>query len=383
MALTGWFVVVVAAVLCVGSIAAVLGWWNRIGPSGWPRQLGRGGLVLGAQLAAVLLVAVLMNDAGSFYTSWSQLWESPAKPRSVQAQHGARDAQLRGKLREAQRTGHGIVVSLTVPGTTSRVSSHQALVYLPAAYGDPRYPDRQFSVVELLHGYPGAPQTWTKAMSIAAVMDREVQAGRAMPMILVMPTQSVAGVRDTECVNISAGPQVDTYLTADVRRAVSANFRSMPGPDGWALMGYSTGGFCATNLLMRHPDLYTAGASIAGYFQPPHDHSTGDLFGRDPTARNLNNPVWRLLNLPIPAVSLLLVSTSEDHPAARAQRVLLAAVQRPMRVETIQVRHGGHNFEVWRPEEPVCLDWLSRHLIAPLAPGPSLDGKTPHPTGTH
>lgn len=378
MALTGRLTVLIAVLFCATSLVAAMCFWNRIGRPGWRRSTGRAGLMVAAQLTAVLVAAVLVNDAGAFYTSWSQLWESPANPHAVHAHEGTRDADLRAKLRQAQRTGRGVVVTLNVPGTSSGVGAHSALVYLPAAYGDPHFADREFSVVELIHGYPGAPQTWTKAMSIASTMDKEVQAGRTIPMILVMPTQNVAGVRDTECVDITRGPKADTYLTTDVRRAVSTSFRTVPGPAGWAVMGYSTGGFCATNLLMRHPDAFSAGASIAGFFRPPHDHSTGDLFGRDASDKNLNDPVWRLAHLPAPAVSLLLVTTREDRPAIRAERLFLNSVRDPMQVYAIEQRRGGHNFEVWRPQEAVCLDWLSQQLIAPLAPGPSLDGKTPH-----
>lgn len=43
-------------------------------------------------------------------------------------------------------------------------------------------------------------------------------------------------------------------------------------------MGYSTGGFCAVNLAIRHPDQFSAAVSLSGYFHAVTDNSTGDIY---------------------------------------------------------------------------------------------------------
>ena len=81
------------------------------------------------------------------------------------------------------------------------------------------------------------------------------------------------------------------------RAAVTAQFRVRTDRAGWAILGTSTGGFCAANLAMRHPDRYAAAASLSGYFTAITDRTTGDLYRGDQKLRNENSPLWRLKNL--------------------------------------------------------------------------------------
>ncbi|MDT4938867.1 MAG: hypothetical protein QOG80_2538 [Pseudonocardiales bacterium] len=382
MSLTGPITLLAAILFAAAMPVLAMLTWNRVGrgQSGRAaagRWIWRGGLVLGSQLTAVALVAVLINNSAKFYTSWLELLGEHHTVTDSVAAAGNEDAQLRSRLAQATAHGLGIVVQIKVSGADAGIGRYPALVYLPAQYGLPEYAHREFPVVELVAGAPGTPQTWTDALAVAHNLDREIAAGRSLPFIAVMPSQDVAGHRDTQCVDIAGGPQVDRYLTTDIRTAVVRAFRANPQGRAWALMGYSSGGFCATNLAMRHPDLFAAAVSIAGYARPAHDHQTGDLFGGNAELRNENTPVWRATHLPPPDVALLLITTSQDPGTARDAHEMAAAARRPLSVTCLNLGHGGHNFEVWRAEEPVAFAWVSRQLIAPLAPQPVIDNTQP------
>jgi S-formylglutathione hydrolase FrmB len=178
-------------------------------------------------------------------------------------------------------------------------------------------------------------------------------------------------------VNVVGGPEVETYLTADVRAVITRAYRASTQHGSWAVMGYSSGGFCATNLAMRHPDLFAAAVSIAGYARPAHDHQTGELFGHDVTLRDRNTPIWRATHLPPPDMALLLMSSAQDRGTYDDAHAMAAAARPPLSVTLVSLRHGGHNFEVWRAEEPVAFAWLSAHVTAPLAPPPVIDNTQP------
>jgi S-formylglutathione hydrolase FrmB len=382
VSLTGPVTLALAVLLAVLMPAVAVLAWNRVGrrpgrAAAVARSAWRATLMAGSQLTAVVLVAVLANDAGNFYSSWLELLGEHHSLHTSAIGPGGQDSAVAQKLAAAGARGHGIVVPLLVPGTASGIGAFKALVYLPEQYGQPQYAHRSFPVVELIAGSPGTPKTWTASLNVAGVLDREIAAGRSLPFIAVMPSQDVAGNRDTQCVNVVHGPAVETYLTTDVRAAVARAFRANMARDAWAVMGYSSGGFCATNLAMRHPDLYDAAASVAGYARPAHDHQTGDLFGRDAARRDQNTPIWRALHLPSPDVSLLLMSSSEDPSTRRDATALAAAARGPLSVTLVSLKHGGHNFEMWRAEEPVAFDWLSSHLTAPLAPPPVIDNTAP------
>ena len=44
-------------------------------------------------------------------------------------------------------------------------------------------------------------------------------------------------------------------LSVDVRRAALQNLRALPDRSGWTIMGFSAGGYCATNLAMLRPGM--------------------------------------------------------------------------------------------------------------------------------
>ncbi|MDP9117796.1 MAG: esterase family protein [Actinomycetota bacterium] len=382
MSLTGPITAALAVLLCVLMPILTLVLWNRFGrgDSSWAavrRWIGRGGFLLGSQLTAVLLIAVLGNDANHFYTSWLELIGDHHTVSHPTAAPGNQDHLLQPKLADAVAHDRGLIVPIKIAGTASGINGFTALVYLPAQYGQPGYADRTFPVVELIAGSPGTPTTWTQSLHVASVLDTEIAAGRTQPMIVVMPSQDVDGLRDTQCVNVVGGPKVELYLTTDVRATIRSAFRADMAPGAWSLMGYSSGGFCATNIAMRHPDLYRAGVSIAGYSSPAHDHQTGELFGHNTALRNENTPLWRAQHLPPPNVALLLMTSKDDPQTDRDARKLAAVAREPLAVTLIPLAHGGHNFEVWRADEPVAFAWLSAHLPPALAPAPVVDNVSP------
>jgi S-formylglutathione hydrolase FrmB len=382
VALTGRVTLLLAILLAVAVPALAMYSWNRVGRGSsiatkWWRWTSRGALLVGSQLSAVILVSVVINDTGKFYTSWLELLGEKHTLQHTVASPGSQDNALRADLARARASGHGLVVRITIPGTRSGIGNFGALVYLPIQYGMPAYRHRSFPVVELIAGSPGTPQTWTGPLKVARVLDTEIAAGRSLPLIAVMPSQDVAGGRDTQCVKVVGGPDVETYLTSDVREVITHAYRANTQPGSWALMGYSSGGYCATNLAMRHPDLFTAAVSIAGYARPAHDHQTGELFGHDARLRDENTPTWRAVHLTPPDIAVLLMSSAQDPETYADARTMAAAARLPFSVTLLSLRHGGHNFEVWRAEEPVAFDWVSARLTAPLTPPPTIDHTTP------
>jgi enterochelin esterase-like enzyme len=47
---------------------------------------------------------------------------------------------------------------------------------------------------------------------------------------------------------------------------VDAHYRTIQTPQARGIMGMSQGGFCAANLMLRHPNLFSAAISFSGYF---------------------------------------------------------------------------------------------------------------------
>lgn len=363
--------------------------WSRLGRRRLPRLLARVTLLVSCQLLAVTSAGLIVNRQYGFYTSWSELLGRSGVPSIAAAVvDGYLDGRYARQLRAAFRAGHGLVIPWVIPGPSSGQPARHALLYLPAAYGDPAAASVRFPVIEFLHGFPSRPESWTGPLKLQHILDAQITARQSVPFIGVLPMQNLALPRDTQCVDVAAGPRVDTYLTRDVRQALLSAVRAATDRAGWALMGYSTGGYCALNLALRHPDLFTAAVSLSGYGYPAHDRSTGNLFGRSRALQNANTPVWTAAHRRGSSPLSLLVMTSRQDGASYHDAVQLADVAHaPLQVRSVILPRGGHNAALWKALEPYAFNWLSSRLSAPLAAvasvGAALPPKATGPPSAH
>jgi len=137
-------------------------------------------------------------------------------------------------------------------------------VVLPPGYDESA---RRYPVVLMLPGFTGtgmqlvARGGWTEPLDRR--LDRLVGDGVAQPVILVLP----------DCFTRYGGAQYEdspaigrylTYLCDELVPFVDARFRTVASREGRAVIGKSSGGYGALNLVMHRPDLFCAAASHAG-----------------------------------------------------------------------------------------------------------------------
>ncbi len=382
MSLTGGpflaLLVLVAVALCSG---VYLGW------SRWP-----GWTALPARLISLVLVMVmgaalagdLLNRSFDFYSSFQDLLGRPPSAASFAALDPPKAAAgvqildptwLNGAAANAKK-GRGTLLAVRFVGTRTGIT-REGEVYLPAAY----FRDRKgplFAAVELFSGFPGHPPDYEKHLGLAHQLDAEIAAGRIPPLVAVLPRSYDHA--STECVDGIDGERDETYLTQDVYDDVVNTFRVQTGRT-WAAMGYSTGGFCATNLALHHPERYAAAASLSGYFTAGEDPLTGRLYGgRGRFSRNANSPLWWVTHRAPVAPPLYIFASGGDPNAVRAARAMVTALQKhdkSLPMEYALLPTGGHNWGVWSAGFAPALDWVAQYLPAPLLPGKVLPDGSP------
>jgi len=129
-------------------------------------------------------------------------------------------------------------------------SARASVVYLPPHFT----PVRRYPVVFLLHGMPGDPTGFVRALRLADTAD-----GIGHPFIAVAPVAGPSGRYRGEW----AGHWED-YVVRDVvpwaRRWLPVSERT--------IAGISAGGFGAVDIALRHPGLFGTVESWGGYFVP-------------------------------------------------------------------------------------------------------------------
>lgn len=360
MRLTGLPLLVALAVALVA--AAVV--------AGRRHRLASAAALVGALLLAGTATAAGVNRHFGYYRSWRDLVgvhspdlvslparaDAPAVRREVAALH--------------PRAGRGVLTHVRIPGPASGLT-REGFVYLPPQYFQRAWADVRFPVVEMLHGAPGIPADVVIGLHPAEHLDAMLAAGQVGPLVVVMPDASGGRLRSGECVDAVRGEKDDTYLTTDVPAWATQALRVAAPGRGWGVGGFSTGGFCAANLALRHPDVYSAAVVLDGYFTAIEDHYARGIYHGDRAARDANSPLWELAHRPRPAVAFDVVAGKADATAVRDSTAFAAALtahpdQRGPDVTLTVDPAGQHVFPDWERESLPTWGWLWHHL-APAA----------------
>lgn len=350
---------VLLALAAVAAPVLALVLWGRVRGPGPVRVASRLGLVGLAQLTAVLLACVAVNDYGYFYASWSDLLGTGPQQVAVTTTHvGA--APVAASPSAAGTPGQGRLQTMELRGATTGLSQ-QSMVYLPPQYLAGR---RDLPVVEVLTGFPGTELNLVRRLHYPELLLRGIRSGTVPPMVLVLLRPTLVPPRDTECTDVPHGPQALSWFTRDVPLAMQRSFGLTT--TSYGVIGDSTGGLCAVKMALLHPERFRAAAALSGYYRAVQDRTTGDLYGGSRSVRLHNDPMWRLQHLPAPRTSLFIATSKQERgPDGYASaQALLRAVRAPLSADELVQATGGHNFTTWSREIPAALVWLGQHLDA-------------------
>ncbi|OIJ94606.1 alpha/beta hydrolase [Streptomyces colonosanans] len=374
MGLTSQTLLVLAISLSAAAFGTAVWLWPYLSRTTWRSMLGRIGMLLGIQLACLAALALAINNYFGFYGSWGDLLgtdedgtaiiaDGTAAVSHTNAVHILDHQQLPAPDGTAATTG-GSLETVEIRGAKSHLST-RAYVYLPPQYGQPQYAQVKFPLIIALTGYPGTTENLITRLKYPELADAAIARKEMPPTILVLMRPTLAPPRDTECIDIPGGPQVESFFTQDLPTALGTAYRVGDSAAYRGVIGDSTGGYCALKFAMRHPGTYTAAVALSGYYRAEVDATTGDLFGGSKQLQRENDLMWRLRNLPPPAVSVLVTTSRHGESNYQATQDFLAAAEPPMKTASIILPSGGHNFATWSRELPQALPWLGRQLQAP------------------
>jgi poly(3-hydroxybutyrate) depolymerase len=331
--------------LSAGLLVAVIRWRLLV------VRLLCGGLTIVVAMAGGVAV---VNDYYGYYTTWGQMWADL---------HGT-SGNL-GVIAAASSAGpvSGRLSWVSLPGKLSGYT-REGLVYLPPQYSEARYAHVRFPVVELFHGSPGSPLSWDTVLRVGLLADALMARHQIGPMVLVMPAINGGGRDYQDCVN---GPGVndETYVLKDVRADVLARYRVSSDPFEWGAGGYSSGGYCAANLALRHSGSFGAAAVIEGYYRASDGPAAAALGGR-PALEAANSPLYAAERLtpgggPVPAFWVAAGTHDSDYKPAT---VFTSAMDRIEEVPFVRVNTGDRG-GAWQAVLPGALTWMWQQLAPP------------------
>lgn len=155
----------------------------------------------------------------------------------------------------------GMVEKITVHGRSLEgnlegdSSDRDVAVYLPPSYSTER--NRRYPVVYLLHGYGRTADDWYPFIGLPGSMDRDIAAGTAKEMILVIPDANTLYGGSMYSSSPTTGDW-ETYITHDLVSYIDSHYRTMTNRESRGLGGHSMGGYGTWRLAMKYPDVYSA-----------------------------------------------------------------------------------------------------------------------------
>jgi len=297
-----------------------------------------------------------VNNYYGYYTTWGELW---ADFHTTSSGLG-----VVSTVGSSAPVAPGRIAWTSLPGRLSGYS-RLGLVYLPPQYGQAQYARVRFPVVELFHGTPGSPRVWLTALQVNRIVDTLMGEHKIGPMILVMPTINGLGHDFQECLN-GPGVKDDTYVTTDVRADVLGRYRASGDPYEWGVAGYSSGGYCAANLALRHRNLFGAAAVIEGYFRAADGPAARVLGHREPLEA-ANSPLY-LAQRAVPGVGPVPAFWVAAGTATRTNyltaKVFAAALGHIEQVPLVKL-NAGDSPNAWMAALPAALTWLWQQLAPP------------------
>ena len=125
-------------------------------------------------------------------------------------------------------------------------------VFLPPSYS--KEPSRRYPVVYALHGYSIGAEQWTHEIHVPQTIEGAFAQG-AKEMIVVLPDSKTVHNGSMYSSSVTTG-DFEEFIAHDVVAYIDAHYRTVADQKSRGLVGHSMGGYGATRIGMKHPDVF-------------------------------------------------------------------------------------------------------------------------------
>ncbi|MGE4569621.1 MAG: alpha/beta hydrolase-fold protein [Bacteroidales bacterium] len=274
--------------------------------------------VVGFHYYAILIdgVAVMDRNSEAFFGS---NWESSG----VEVPEGPEGNYYRFN----KNIAHGQVRSIYYWSEINGMERH-INVYVPAEYE--QNPTKKYPVLYLVHGWGEDENGWSNQGQMANIMDGLIAAGKAVPMIVVMPSGDIKTNPDVR----RASGDVTQIFAQNLIPYIDKSFRTYTDRQKRAMAGLSRGGAQTTSTVFANMDKFAWMGTFSGFFSRGNG-SVVDAF----------NGVFKDADAFNKQMNLLFISTGTEENSPKAQ------------VEQLQA-HGIKNI-VFHESQGTAHEWLT------------------------
>ena len=126
------------------------------------------------------------------------------------------------------------------------------IVFLPPGYAKEK--SRRYPVVYALHGYSIGAEQWTHEIHVPQTIEGAFAEG-AREMIVVLPDSKTLYNGSMYSSSVTTG-DFERFIAHDLIEYIDAHYRSIPDRLSRGLAGHSMGGYGATRIGSKHPEVF-------------------------------------------------------------------------------------------------------------------------------
>jgi enterochelin esterase-like enzyme len=146
---------------------------------------------------------------------------------------------------------HGVALEGNLEGDAV---DREVIVFLPPSYQKGK--KHRYPVVYALHGYSIGAEQWTHEIHVPQTVEGAFAKG-SQEMIVVLPDSKTIYNGSMYSSSVTTG-DFEKFVYHDVVAYMDAHYRTIPDRRSRGLVGHSMGGYGASRIGMKHPDVFGA-----------------------------------------------------------------------------------------------------------------------------
>jgi enterochelin esterase-like enzyme len=239
-------------------------------------------------------------------------------------------------------------------------------IYLPPDY---ETSERSYPVLYLLHGAGDDQTGWVQFGEVLHIADKAIKAGKATPMIIVMPD---ANTGQRGYTNDAKGEwRYEDFFFEEFMPYVEKTFRIKGEKRYRAVAGLSMGGGGTFYYALHHPELFSSACPLSAATGPLNEEDMerykqrGNMEGA--TDAQINNwykkySVLQLIqNMPDEQKNAVrwFIDCGDDDFLYEGNALVHIEMRKKEIPHEFRIRNGAHNWTYWRESLPVVLSFIS------------------------